>query len=136
MLANSVGGQGLRVPGASEAADGYSRSWYLAAAAIGPDDAVAGALVAAADEARQRNGLRASARTLRRAAELTANPRMRAERLLQAAHDAHLAGDSLSAVDWCEQALATATTPASPWTSSGWPAAHSRGWASPDERLS
>jgi hypothetical protein len=89
----------------AEAADGFSRSWYLAAAAIGPDEEVAGALVAAADEARQRNGLRASAQTLHRAAELTANPGMRAERLLQAAHDAHLAGDSSSAVAWCEQAL-------------------------------
>ena len=89
----------------AEAADGHSRSWYLAAAAIGPDEEVAGALVAAADEARQRNGLRASARTLSRAAELTALPWRRAERLLQAAHDAHLAGDSSSAVAWCEQAL-------------------------------
>ena len=78
----------------AEIADGYSRAWYLAAAAIGPDEAVATALVAAAGEARQRNGLRASARTLHRAAELTANPSVRAERLLQAAHDAHLAGDS------------------------------------------
>jgi tetratricopeptide (TPR) repeat protein len=89
----------------AEIADGYSRAWYLAAAAIGPDEEIAGALVAAADEARQRNGLRASARTLHRAAELTANPGMRARRLLQAAHDAHLAGDSSSAVAWCEQAL-------------------------------
>ncbi len=89
----------------AEAADGYSRSWYLAAAAIGPDEAVASALVDAAGEARQRNGLRASARTLRRAAELTANPKLRAERLLQAAHDAHLAGESSSAVAWCEQAI-------------------------------
>jgi DNA-binding CsgD family transcriptional regulator len=89
----------------AEITDGYSRWWYLAAAAIGPDEAVATALVAAAGEARQRNGLRASARTLRRAAELTANPSRRAERLLQAAHDAHLAGDPRSAVTWCEQAL-------------------------------
>jgi DNA-binding CsgD family transcriptional regulator len=89
----------------AEVADGYSRVWYLAAAAMGPDEAVASALVAAADEARQRDGLRASARTLHRAAELTANPAIRAERLLQAAHDAHLAGDSSSAVAWCEQAL-------------------------------
>jgi DNA-binding CsgD family transcriptional regulator len=89
----------------AEIADGYSRAWYLASAAISPDEAVATALVAAADEARQRNGLRASARTLHRAAELTANPSVRAERLLQAAHDAHLAGDSRSAVAWCEQAL-------------------------------
>jgi DNA-binding CsgD family transcriptional regulator/tetratricopeptide (TPR) repeat protein len=89
----------------AEIANDYSRSWYLAAAAIGPDEAVARALVAAAGEACQRNGLRASARTLHRAAELTANPSVRAERLLHAAHDAHLAGDSSSAVTWCEQAL-------------------------------
>jgi DNA-binding CsgD family transcriptional regulator len=89
----------------AEIAEGYSRSWYLAAATIGPDEAVATALVAVADEARQRNGLRASARTLHRAAELTANSSVRAERLVQAAHDAHLAGDSASAVTWCGQAL-------------------------------
>jgi DNA-binding CsgD family transcriptional regulator len=89
----------------AEIADGSSRAWYLAAAAIGADEAAATALVAAAGEARQRNGLRASARTLHRAAELTANPWVRAERLLQAAQDAHLAGDSSSAVAWCEQAL-------------------------------
>ena len=89
----------------AEITDGYSRAWYLAAAAMGPDEAVATALVAAADEARQRNGLQASARTLHRAAELTANPSVRAERLLHAAHDAQLAGDSSSAVTWCEQAL-------------------------------
>lgn len=89
----------------AEVADGYSRSWYLAAAAIGPDEAIASALVTAANEARQRNGLQASAGTLRKAAELTRNPSVRAERLLQAAHDAHLAGDSASAVTWCMQAL-------------------------------
>jgi DNA-binding CsgD family transcriptional regulator len=89
----------------AEVVDGYSRSWYLAAAAIGPDEAVASALVGAAGQARQRNGLRASARTLHRAAELTPNPSARAERLLQAARDAHLAGDSRSALTWCEQAL-------------------------------
>jgi DNA-binding CsgD family transcriptional regulator/tetratricopeptide (TPR) repeat protein len=89
----------------AEIADGYSRSWYLAAAAIGPDEAVATRLVTAASEARQRNGLRASARTLHRAAELTANPFIRAERLLQAAHDAHLGGDSPAAVALCQEAL-------------------------------
>ena len=62
----------LPVAFAINIADGYSRAWYLAAAAIGPDEAVATALVAAAGEARQRNGLRASARTLHMAAELTA----------------------------------------------------------------
>ncbi len=89
----------------AEAADGFSRSWYLAAAALGPDEQVASALVVAAEDARRRNGLWASARTLHRAAELTANPVVRGERLLHAAHDAHLAGDSSSAVAWCQQAL-------------------------------
>jgi DNA-binding CsgD family transcriptional regulator len=93
------------------AADGYSRSWYLAAAAIGPNEEAAAALVASANEARQRNGLRASAQTLRRAAELTATPQLRAERLLQAAQDAHLAGDSSSAVAWCEQVLSYTDDP-------------------------
>ena len=89
----------------AEVADGYSRSWYLAAASIGPDEEVAIELVAAANEARQRNGLRASARNLHRAAEMTAISSVRAERLLQAAHDAHLAGDSPGAIASCQEAL-------------------------------
>ena len=96
----------------AEIAEGHRRSWYLAAAVIGTDEAVAAALVAAAGEARQRNGLRASARTLHRAAELTGKPSVRAERLLQAARDAHLAGDSRSAITWCEQALGYRDDPA------------------------
>jgi hypothetical protein len=120
----------------AEIADGYSRSWYLAAAAIGTDEAVAIALVAAADEARQRNGLRASARTLHRAAELTANPSVRAERLLRAAHDAHLAGDSRSAVACASRLLAIEPIRASQRTCSGLLAARSCGWVSRNERLS
>ena len=121
----------------AEIADGYSRAWYLAAAAIGPDEAVATALVAAAGEARQRNGLRASARTLHRAAELTANPSVRAERLLQAAHDAHLAGDSRQRRSLVRAgSSAIGTIRASRWTCSGSPAARSRRWVSRNERLS
>jgi DNA-binding CsgD family transcriptional regulator len=87
-------------------ADGYLQAWYLAAAAIGPDDAAAEALAAAAVDARQRNGYGASARTWRRAAELTADHDMHARRLLRAATDAHLAGYSAVAVTWCKEALA------------------------------
>jgi DNA-binding CsgD family transcriptional regulator len=89
----------------ADVADGHARVLYLAAAAIGPDEGVASALVAAAGEARRRNGLWASARTLHRAAELTDDRLLRAERLLKAAYDAHLAGDLRAAVTWCEQAL-------------------------------
>ena len=70
------------------AAGGHLRAWYLAAAATGPDDAAAEALAAAAVDARQRHGYGASARTWRRAAELTADHGMRARRLLRAATDA------------------------------------------------
>ena len=93
------------------AAGGHLRAWYLAAAATGPDDAAAEALAAAAVDARQRNGYGASARTWRRAAELTADHGMRARRLLRAATDAHLAGDSAAAVAWCEEALAQCHDP-------------------------
>jgi DNA-binding CsgD family transcriptional regulator len=88
------------------AARGHLQAWYLAAAATGPDDAVAEALAAAAEDARQRSGYGASATTWRRAAELTADHNTRAERLLRAATDSYLAGDSGAAVAWCQQALA------------------------------
>src|SRR6185437_13201926 len=87
-------------------AHGHLRAWYLAAAATGPDDATAEALTAAAADARQRHGYGASARTWRRAAELTADHGMRATRLLRAATDAYLAGDSAATVAWCHEALA------------------------------
>ena len=86
-------------------ADADLRAWYLAAAATGTDDVAAEALVATAVATRQRNGFGAAARAWRRAAELTAGQDMRATRLLHAAADAHLAGDSGVAVAWCEEAL-------------------------------
>ncbi len=47
------------------------RAWHLAAACDGPDDEVAGLLVAVAEQARARGALDAVAHTLARAAELT-----------------------------------------------------------------
>lgn len=85
--------------------DGSSRAWYLAAAATGPDEAAAGALMAAAEDARRRSGYGASARAWRRAAELSTAPLCRVIRLLNAANDAFLAGDPDSAATWCEEAL-------------------------------
>ena len=89
----------------AEAAEGHERAWYLAAAATSTDDAAAEALAAAAEHARQCNGFGESARTWRRAAELTAERDLRATRLLRAATDAYLAGASDAAVAWCEEAL-------------------------------
>jgi DNA-binding NarL/FixJ family response regulator/energy-coupling factor transporter ATP-binding protein EcfA2 len=94
----------------ADAAEGHVRAWYLAAAATGPDEAAAEALAAAAADARQRNGYGASARTWRRAAELTADRGLRTRRLLHAATDAHLAGDA-AAMAWCEEALAQCHDP-------------------------
>jgi DNA-binding CsgD family transcriptional regulator len=89
----------------AQTSDGSLRAWYMAAAATGPDEAVAGALVAAAGDARRRGGYSASACAWRRAAELSAAIQDRVGRLMHAANDAFLAGDSYSAVAWCEEAL-------------------------------
>ena len=89
----------------ARASDGSLRAWYLAAAATGPDEAAAGALVAAAEDARRRSGYGASARAWRRAAELSPAIEHRVIRLLNAANDSFLAGDSDSAVAWGEEAL-------------------------------
>ena len=89
----------------ARASEGSLRAWYLAAAATGPDEAVAGALVAAAEDARRRGGYGASARAWRRAADLSAASPSRVARVMHAAADAFLAGDSRAAVAWCEEAL-------------------------------
>ena len=48
---------------------------------------------------------------LHRAAELTSDRMLRAQRLLQAAHHAQLTGNSQQALTWCEQALACRDDP-------------------------
>lgn len=89
----------------ADSADADLRPWYLAAAATGPDEAVALALVAAAQTARRRGGYGASARAWRRAAQLTGDAHERAARLLEGAGDAMLAGAAELVVPWCEEAL-------------------------------
>jgi DNA-binding CsgD family transcriptional regulator/tetratricopeptide (TPR) repeat protein len=89
----------------AEHADDVERAWYLAAAATRPDAAVADALAAAAVVAHDRNDRLAAALTWARAAELTPDDRRRGERLLAAATDAQLAGESHRAREWCARAL-------------------------------
>ena len=70
-----------------------ARNWHLAEAAAGPDDILAGELVAVAEEDRTRRGFAAAAAALERAALLTTDPGLAAERLAAAVGDAFLAGD-------------------------------------------
>ncbi|MEU6066896.1 LuxR family transcriptional regulator [Streptomyces sp. NPDC047082] len=90
---------------------GELQTWYLAAAAPGPDEEVAARLAEDAERARGRGALAAAAHAWHRAAELSPDPADAARRLLDAARDAFYGGTTRDAAHWCEQALAYSRDP-------------------------
>jgi DNA-binding CsgD family transcriptional regulator/tetratricopeptide (TPR) repeat protein len=73
-------------------ADADRRTWHRAAAAIGPDDEVAGELERSAARARVRGGHAAAAAALERAADLASERSRAARYLTEGAADAWMAG--------------------------------------------
>ena len=91
------------------------RAWHRAHATAVPDEAVAAEMARSADRAQRRGGLAAAAAFLQRAAELTPDPAVRVDRLLDAAQakldvadaesaSALLGAAKLAAVDELERA--------------------------------
>jgi DNA-binding CsgD family transcriptional regulator len=74
-------------------ADPERRAWHLAAAAPGPDEAVAAALEDVARTARDRGAIAAAARGFERAADMTPSAAERARLLLDAARELVMSGD-------------------------------------------
>jgi DNA-binding CsgD family transcriptional regulator len=95
----------------AEHAEGPQRAVHLAAAAVGPDESMAEELVSTAKVARERGAYRTAAQVLGQAAELTADPERRSERLLAAATDALVGGQPGVADAYCERARVVPVPP-------------------------
>jgi DNA-binding CsgD family transcriptional regulator len=91
--------------------DTERRARHLAAAATGPDEAIAAALEAAAAAARSRGALAAAAGSLRLAARMSETDQARAPRLLAAASAAQMAGQWQAAVELADQLIVASDDP-------------------------
>jgi DNA-binding CsgD family transcriptional regulator/tetratricopeptide (TPR) repeat protein len=87
------------------------RAWHLAAATIGPDEAVAYELEQVARRAGERSGYAAAAAAFERAARLSVGNAQAARRLFEAAQAAALAGRTRDAIRLLEEALPDASDP-------------------------
>ena len=92
-------------------ADGDRRAWHLAAAAEGPDEAVAALLEQTAERAIARGGHAAAAQALERAARLSPDPADRARRLFSACQAQRSGGDAAKARALAEEAQALTDDP-------------------------
>ncbi|MFD2860759.1 AAA family ATPase [Salininema proteolyticum] len=101
-LADSVGGPET----------GCRRVYHLASAAPGPDESIATDLARKAAEDAVRGGHAAEADTYELAAELSADPAAKVERLLLGAEAAHKAGQSAQALKLSESVVHSSNDPA------------------------
>lgn len=93
------------------AGDTDQQTWHLAAAADGPDEAIAAALEAAGERAVERGGYASQSRALERAAELSVDDDARARRLHAASRAAYWGGLIGHAVVLAQRALPLARDP-------------------------
>ena len=87
------------------------KAWHLALAAARPDESVVQLLEQTAGRARGRGGFEAACSALERAAQLTAEPELRAGRLANAGHCAWLAGQPVRAAGLLQEARQLTTDP-------------------------
>jgi DNA-binding CsgD family transcriptional regulator len=85
-------------------ADADRKAWHLALAAVRPDESVVQQLEQTAGRAQGRGGFEAASRALQRAAELTAEPELRASRLARAGQYAWLAVQPVRAAGLLQEA--------------------------------
>lgn len=81
----------------ADGSDPDRQAWHLAASVEGPEESVVSALLAAAVRAERRGGNAAAQAAYERAAELTADPHLRAERRYAAARNAWAGGEAAAA---------------------------------------